>query len=174
MNIWMVRRQLFFIQQRWFSALSFLLLDNRSSSNLRVALLRMNGAKIGKGCFIRGSLQFQEGFNVNIGDDVFINAGCCFDTSASITIGNSVSMGYNVTLVTGDHHLGPPERRSGDFNPRPIVIEDGVWVGACATILAGVTIGRGSVIMANSVVGQDIPPNVMVGGFPARAIKKLE
>lgn len=171
---WMVRRQWFFVRQRWFSALSFLLLDNAVSGRARAALLRLNGATVGKNCFIRGGLQIQEGFDLTIGNNVFINAGCCIDTSSPVTLGNNVELGYNVTLATGDHHIGPHEHRTGNYNPRPIFIADGVWIGAGAMILPGVKLGAGAVIMAGSVVGQDVPSDMLVGGVPARPIRKLE
>jgi maltose O-acetyltransferase len=174
MNIWMVRRQLFFVQQRLFSAFSFLLLDNRVCSNLRVVLLRMSGVKVGKDCFIRGGMQFQEGFNVTIGNGVFINAGCCFDTSALVTIGNRVTISYNVTFVTGDHIIGPQESRAGESNPRSITIEEGAWLGARSTVLPGVTIGHGAIVAAGAIVTKDVPPNTLVAGVPARPLKSLE
>ena len=145
-----LRRQWFFIQQRVFGVLSFLLLDNQSSGRLRAALLRLNGASFGKRCFVRGSLQMQEGFGVVIGDDVFINSGCCFDLSAPVVIGSRAQLAYQVTLVTGGHATGTHESRAGKHCPTPIHIGEGVWIGARATVLPGVTIGAGAVISAES------------------------
>ena len=68
-----------------------------------------------------------------------------------------------------DWHPGDP--RSGD--PRPIVIEDNVWLGAGSTVMKGVTIGRNSVIGAGSVVTKDIPADVIAAGNPCRIIRKL-
>jgi acetyltransferase-like isoleucine patch superfamily enzyme len=66
-----------------------------------------------------------------------------------------------------------PERRGGERYSRPVVVEDGVWVGACATILPGVTLGRGSVVAAGALVARDVPPHTLVAGVPARPIKSL-
>src|SRR5690349_19280629 len=96
-------RQWFFLRQRLFAVLSFLLLDNMSSGRMRAALLRWNGAKVGRRCFVRGGLQIQESFQFSLGDDVFINSGCVLDGSASISIGDRVQFGFQVTLITGDH-----------------------------------------------------------------------
>lgn len=171
---WAVRRQGFFLQQRGFSFLSFLLLDNMSSGRLRAALLRINGARVGKKCFIRGGLQMQEGFNLHLGDEVFINAGCCFDTSALITLGSRVQLAYQVTLVTGGHQIGSHDCRAGSHTPQPITVEEGAWIGARALILPGVTIGAGAVVAAGSVVTKDVAPDVLVAGVPAKVVRSLD
>ena len=167
-------RQWFFIQQRVFSVMSFLLLDNQSSGRLRAALLRFNGASIGKRCFVRGSLQMQEGFGLVLGDDVFINAGCCFDLSAPVVIGSRAQLAYQVTLVTGGHAIGTHESRAGKHCPAPIHIGEGVWIGARATVLPGVTIGAGAVIAAGALVTKDVSADTLVGGVPAHFIRTLE
>jgi acetyltransferase-like isoleucine patch superfamily enzyme len=56
----------------------------------------------------------------------------------------------------------------------PVVLEQGVWLGARVTVLKGVTIGRSSVVAAGSVVTRDIPPGVLAGGMPAKVLRKLE
>lgn len=77
-----------------------------------------------------------------------------------------------VNLITINHDPNP-DNRSATYG-RPIVIEDKVWIGIGATVLPGVTIGYGSIIGANSVVTHDVPPMTVVGGNPARFIKKIE
>lgn len=90
----------------------------------------------------------------------------CFD---SITIGNNVKCGANVTITDGDSH--PEDPRSG-VN-KPVVIEDNVWIGINVIILKGVTIGRNSFIGAGSVVTKDIPANVVAVGAPCRPVRML-
>ena len=171
---WAARRQWFFVRQRWFSVLSFLLLDNAVSGRTRAALLRLNGAKVGKSCFVRGGLQIQEGFELSLGDDVFINAGCCLDTSAPIALGDRVQLAYQVTLITGGQHIGTHESRAGEHHPQPITIDSGAWIGARAIILPGVTIGAGAVIAAGALVTRDVPPDTLAAGVPARIVRSLD
>jgi acetyltransferase-like isoleucine patch superfamily enzyme len=169
-----INRQLFFLKQRTFSSISFFLLDNKISGKARAALLSGMGAKIGKNCFLRGGLTILETFDLTLGDRVFINNNCTIDCSAPVTICDGVCIGYNVTLSTGNHVLGGPTKRCGIGIAKPITVKEGAWIGAGSIIFSGVTLGEGSVVMGGSVVGADVAPNTMVGGNPARPIKKLD
>lgn len=91
----------------------------------------------------------------------------CFE---HIKLGNHVRVGANVTIMDGDAHQDDP--RVGKDSP--IIIEDNVWIGACAVVMKGVTIGRNSVIGAGSVVTKDIPENVVAAGNPCRVVKQLD
>ncbi len=112
------------------------------------------------------------GKNIFVGKDVFINSGCSFQDQGGIKIGDGVLIGHNVVLATLNHDIDP--RKRSDIHPKPIVIGDNVWIGANVTVVSGVTIGDGAVIGAGAVVTKDVPPNVIVGGVPAKIIKKIE
>jgi acetyltransferase-like isoleucine patch superfamily enzyme len=170
----MYRRQLFYVRQRLFYILSDLLTDNQRGSRLRAALLRLNGSHVGIGCQVRSGLRISETFSgLTLGDWSFINAECFLDCEGSITIGRRVGLGYQVTLVTGNHHLGPTEARAGRFFARPIVVGDGAWIGARAMVMPGVTIGAGAVVSAGAKVAQDVPPDTLVDGVPAKVVTRL-
>ena len=81
-------------------------------------------------------------------------------------------IGPKCNLITINHDPNP-DNRSATYG-RPIVIEDKVWIGINATILPGVKIGYGAIVGAQSVVTHDVPPMTVVGGNPARIIKKIE
>lgn len=112
------------------------------------------------------------GKNITVGRHVFINAGCCFQDQGGITLGDGCLIGHRVVLATINHGFPPGER--GDNYPAPITIGDNVWIGSGAVVLPGVSIGDGAVIAAGAVVAKDVPPNVVVGGVPARMIKHIE
>lgn len=112
------------------------------------------------------------GKNIQIGKNVFINSGCRFQDQGGITIGDHTLIGHNVVLVTLNHNMDPMLR--ANLIPHPINIGNRVWIGANATICPGVSIGDGAVIAAGAVVTQDVPANVVVGGVPAKMIKKIE
>jgi len=90
----------------------------------------------------------------------------CFD---KIIIGNNVRVGANVLITDSDWHLDDP--RVG--HPKPIIINDNVWLGYGTVVLKGVTIGKNSIIGAYSVVTSSIPENVIAAGNPCKVIKEL-
>jgi maltose O-acetyltransferase len=77
-------------------------------------------------------------------------------------------------ILTRRHHLGSPARRYAKLEALPVTIGAGVWVGARAMILPGVTIGDGAVIAAGAVVTKDVPANTVVAGVPATVVRELE
>lgn len=111
------------------------------------------------------------GKNISVSKNVFINAGCSFQDQGGITIGEGTLIGHNVVLATLNHDMDPNKR--GTMHPAPIIIGKNVWIGANATVVAGVTIGEGAIIAAGAVVTKDVPPNVVVGGVPAKLIKPI-
>jgi maltose O-acetyltransferase len=113
------------------------------------------------------------GRDVTIGRDTTINYGVFFDTSARVSIGRRCDVGMQVMFCTGTHDFGVSDRRAGQSVSRPIVVEDGVWIGARAIVLPGVTIGRGCVIAAGAVVATSCEPDGLYAGIPARRIRDL-
>ena len=111
------------------------------------------------------------GKNTTVGERTFINAGCKFQDQGGIFIGNDCLIGHNATLCTINHAQDPDRR--GDMEFHPIRIEDKVWLGANVTILPGVTIGEGAIVAAGAVVTKDVAARTVVGGVPARVIKKI-
>ena len=99
-----------------------------------------------------------------IGDRTEIHCG------HKVTIGSQVAISWDVIFLESDYHsIG-----GGEGVPRPIIIEDGVWIGTRCIILKGVTIGKNSVIGAGSVVTKSIPANSIAAGNPARVIRTIE
>lgn len=148
-----------------------------SMGRLRTRLYRLCGVHIGPRSYILGSLRLTGPGSIckrlRIGSDCVLNAPICFNLDAEITLGNNVWIGNDVMFITSDHLIGPSQERCNEINPKPIVVEDGCWIGAGAMIAPGVTIGRGSIVSMGAVVGVDVAPNKLVGGNPARAIKSL-
>ena len=112
------------------------------------------------------------GKNITIGKNVFINTGCRFQDQGGIRIGDHVLIGHNVVLATLNHDFAPYNRAT--MHPAPIHIEDRVWIGANATVVPGVTIGENSIVAAGAVVTKDVPPNTIVGGVPAKVLKRID
>ena len=111
------------------------------------------------------------GKNIHIGQRVFINSGCKMQDQGGIYIGNDVLIGHNACLLTLNHEMEPENR--ADMHPKPIHIEDKVWLGSNVTVLPGVTIGEGAIVAAGAVVTKDVDSNTIVGGVPAKIIKRI-
>ncbi|WP_153535130.1 sugar O-acetyltransferase [Actinomadura macrotermitis] len=123
---------------------------------------------------IRPPLYVDYGTHITVGAGTFANYGLTALDVAPITIGADVQIGPNVQLLTPTHPLDPEQRRAKLEAAEPIVIEDNVWLGGGAIVLAGVTIGADSVIGAGAVVTRDVPPGVVAVGTPAKVIRRLK
>lgn len=140
--------------------------------------------KIGKSCvigphsFITAFSDSEEATMIEIGDGCHFGAFLHITSCSHITIGNHFLAGKGV-LISDNAHGYASWKEDLDIPPTdhpvvskgPIVIEDNVWIGERAAILAGVHIGRGPIIGANSVVTHDVPDYGIVGGIPARLIR---
>jgi maltose O-acetyltransferase len=153
------------------------LLPDYFSSGIRTRLLRLAGFSIGPRSLFWGMPRMIGGPGLHnrliIGCDTRISVGCFFDMCALVSIGDRVSIGPQVMLLTGHHELGDEFRRIGPLTPAPIRVGNGTWIGARSIILPGITIGASSIVGAGSLVNKDVPPNVLVGGVPARIIREL-
>lgn len=108
---------------------------------------------------------------LRIGNNVFINAGCSICAQDSVIIGDNCLIGNDAFIMDTDFHAVGEH----DVWPeaRPIRIEEDVWLAVRVTVLKGVTIGRGAVVAAGAVVTKDVEPYTLVGGVPARLIRRI-
>ncbi len=129
--------------------------------------------KTGKRINIEKGAYFGSGKGISIGD--YSGIGVDAKLSGEITIGNNVMMGPEVMVYTSNHNYGRrdiPMIEQGNSEMKPVAIGDDVWIGARAIILPGVKIGSGTIIAAGSVVTKDVPEYSIVGGNPAKLLKK--
>lgn len=138
---------------------------------VRALLSRLFGQHIEDTLRVFPPLYTDFGKNIRIGKNVFINACCHFQDHGGITIGDGCQIGHNVVFATLNHGLAPEERHT--THPAPIVLGRNVWVGSNATILQGVSIGDNAVVAAGAVVTKDVAADTVVGGVPARWIKRI-
>lgn len=133
-------------------------------------LLRERLAEVGSGTVVRPPFHCDYGFNIRIGDDVFLNFNCVLLDVAAIAIGARTQIGPAVHIYAADHPRDQAQRRAGLEFGRPVRIGQDVWIGGGAIILPGVTIEDGAVIGAGSVVTRDVAAGVTVAGNPARDV----
>lgn len=139
---------------------------------LRPAVLRALGWDVARST-INGSV-FLGSRSVTVGRDAFVNYGAFLDGADAVHIGERVSIGPRVVVLTGTHEMGGRRRRAGDPVSGPVTIGDGAWIGAHVTILPGVTVGAGAVVAAGAVVTGDVPADTLVAGVPARPVRRLD
>jgi acetyltransferase-like isoleucine patch superfamily enzyme len=156
------------------------------------------GSRIGRGAKLVGPQLAHVGSGVTIGAQVWMNAkddrgdglptlhigegtyiGRFVQINAwrNVAIGNYVLVADRVFISDADHNYSAtdvPIRLQGDAFCGDVILREGCWIGVGAVILPGVTIGRNSVVAANAVVTQDVPDFVVVGGVPAKIIKRLQ
>lgn len=150
--------------------------------------------RVGERCMITGNFVTErQRAKITIGDDTFIGGGS-FIAAESISIGSNVMFSWGCTVIDTNAHALDSIHRSNDValwlkgakegqpgkyknwnkvETLPVIIEDKVWVGFNVVILKGVTIGEGAVVAAASVVTKSVSPYTMVGGNPAKEIRKL-
>lgn len=131
-------------------------------------LLRVFGAKIGKGVLIRSTVKITYPWNIEIGDYCWIGEENVLYSLGKITIGNNVALAHKVYINTGGHDY---KKISFDIFAEPVVIEDQCWITNDVYIAPGVTVGKGSVIAARSSVLKNISEGKIYAGTPAKEIK---
>ena len=132
-------------------------------------LVRLFGAKIDWNVSLHPTVTIDYPWNLEMKDRSSLGEHCWAYAMASISIGNLSCIGKDVYLLTGSHDI---EKNTFDLVTKPIVIGDGCWIATASTVLPNVTIGDYSVIGANSVVCKNVDSYCVVGGNPAKFIKK--
>ena len=151
----------------WLSLWAYIMVNN---------VVGRTKVKIGMDTKVHPTVLLRQGERIEIGNHCLINHNNVLQAGkefGKIKIGNYVHTGANVMMFAFNHSIDDLDIPSKlqDYYDADICIEDDVWIGAGSVIIAGVTIGRGSVIGSNSVVTKDIPPYSIVAGVPARIIR---
>ena len=137
--------------------------------HLRTLIEEMLESKLDKRSALLAPMEIDIGKHLSIGKHVFINHSLTCMSAGGIRIDEGTQIGPQCTIITTNH----------DFNDRNVLICKGVyicknvWIGARATIMPGVTIGEGAVVAGGAVVVKDVEPHTVVGGNPAKVIKRL-
>ena len=129
--------------------------------------------RLGGFCWIQPGVTFVQSNRLRVGRNFGCNTGTYVNAIGGIEMGDYVLLGSNVTISSGMHPIEGelPPVFARPAVPKPIVIEDDVWIGAGAVIMPGITIARGSVIGANAVVTRSTQAYGVYAGVPARLIR---
>lgn len=134
-------------------------------------LLNLAGYSIGPGTRVVGPVEWLG--SVQIGSDCWIGKNCRVNGNGRVVIGDRCDIGPEVTFQTGGHEIGTSVRRAGKGKVFHQTVGNGVWIGGRSTICNNTDIGNACVIAGCACVTQSIEDNVMVGGVPARVIRRL-
>lgn len=136
---------------------------------IKIVLLKMFGAKIGKGLVIKNNVCIKFPWKLTLGDNVWLGEGCWIDNLDKVTIGNNVCISQGALLLTGNHDY---TSKSFDYRNAPIIVEDGAWIGAKAVVCPGVTVRSHAVLTVASIVTKEMEAYGIYQGNPARLIRK--
>ena len=133
-------------------------------SGLKTWLLKVFGARLGKGVVIKPSVNIKYPWKLTIGDHCWIGEGAWIDNLSEVILGNNVTLSQGALLLTGSHDH---TKTTFDFMSSRIVLEDGVWIGAKAVVAGGVTCGTHSILGIGSVAETDLKPYIIYKGNPS-------
>ena len=153
--------------------MNLLVLRNRwiPLSSLKRFVLKMFGAKIGKGVIIKPGVHIKYPWNLEIGDHCWIGENVWIDNLAQVTLDNNVCLSQGAFLETGNHNY---KKTTFDLMIEPIHLEDGVWIGAGSILVGGVICRSHSVLTAGSVLTSQMEPYFIYAGNPATQKKRRE
>jgi maltose O-acetyltransferase len=134
------------------------------------AILAERLAAVGRHVDLRPPFHCDYGFNITLGDGVFINFGAVILDVCAVSIGRGAQLGPGVHIYAADHPRDAATRRQGLEFGRPVRIGAHAWIGGGAIILPGITIGADAIVGAGAVVTRDVPDGATVAGNPARPV----
>ncbi len=138
-------------------------------SKIKVLLLRIFGAKIGKNVVIKPCVNIKYPWFLKIGDNVWIGENVWIDNLTNVEVGNNVCISQGAYIFTGNHNY---KTQTFDLIIKPVIIEDGVWIGAKAIVCPGVRCKSHSVLSVGSVATKDLEEYTVYQGNPADPKRK--
>jgi maltose O-acetyltransferase len=148
--------------------------SHETDVNKRTEIVKELFGSTGESLYIEPTFRCDYGYNIYVGENFYANFDCVFLDVCEIRIGDNCLIAPGVHIYTATHPLNAKERNKGLEYGLPINIGNNVWIGGRAVINPGVNIGNNVVIASGAVVTKDVPDNVVVGGTPAKIIKRIE
>jgi len=140
-------------------------------NKVKILLLKLFGAKIGKGLIIKPGVNIKYPWLLEIGDNVWIGERVWIDNLGKLKIGNNVCISQGAMLLFGNHDY---KKSTFDLIVKDIVLEDGVWIGAMAVVCPGVTMHSHSIAAVCSVVTKDTDAFTIYQGNPAVPVRERQ
>ncbi|QFT48728.1 Galactoside O-acetyltransferase (plasmid) [Roseivivax sp. THAF40] len=156
-----------FVEALWIFVSAMFVTSWLPGSAWRCTLLRLFGARIGRGVVIKPGVQVKFPWRLHIGSHTWIGEHAWIDNLAVVTIGDHACISQGVYLCTGNHDWS---RGSFDLITQPILIEDGAWVGAFSKLAPGTIMRKRAVLTLGSVGSRELEPNTVYRGNPAKRV----
>lgn len=153
----------------YFTNLIFIKNALNPSSSLKIVILSLFGAKIGRGVIIKPNVNIKFPWKLTIGDNCWIGESVWIDNLAQVTLENNVCISQGALLQCGNHNY---KKTSFDLMVAPITLEEGSWVGAKCNVAPGVTLGSHAILSFGSTATKNLEPYTIYAGNPAVEIKK--
>ena len=134
----------------------------------KIFILRLFGAKIGKGVIIKNNVVIKSPWNLTIGDFCWIGEGCWIDNIDKVIIEDNVCISQGAMLLTGNHDYTRPDM---PYRNKPIIIKSGVWIGAKSVVCPGVTADINSILTVGSIATKNLQSNGIYQGNPAQMVR---
>ncbi|AEB30993.1 putative acetyltransferase, isoleucine patch superfamily [Carnobacterium sp. 17-4] len=141
-------------------------------TEVRTSLEKITGQSIDSSVTVSLPFYTDFGKHISFGKDIFINQNVTFVDLGGVFLEDNVLIGPGARLITVNHLVDPAKRRGIIVDS--IRIKENAWIGANATVLAGVTVGKNAIVAADATVTKDVPDNVIVAGTPARITKEID
>ena len=160
------------IQLLWYiTNVLFMINPLNPMSSLKVFLLKIFGAKIGKGVVVKPGVNIKYPWKLRVGNHVWIGENVWIDNLDKVEIGNNSVLSQGAMLLCGNHNF---TKSSFDLITKPIILEDGVWIGAKSIVTGGVICKSHSVLAVNSVASTNLEEYTIYRGNPAEKIKSRD
>lgn len=153
----------------WYLINAHILKSAMPFMGIKIFLLKLFGAKIGKGLVIKPHVSIKYPWNLNIGNHVWIGENVWIDNLDVVSIGNHVCISQGALIMSGNHNY---TKSTFDLMTKKITIEDGAWIGAKSVVCQGVNIGSHAVLSVQSVASDDLEPYGIYRGNPAAKVKE--
>lgn len=138
-------------------------------TGVKVVLLRLFGAKIGRGVIVKPAVNIKYPWKLSVGNYVWIGERVWIDNLDAVTLGDHVCLSQGAMLLCGNHHYKKP---TFDLIVQPITLEDGVWIGARAMVTPGTICKSHSILTVHSVASGTLEPYTIYQGNPARKVRE--
>jgi putative colanic acid biosynthesis acetyltransferase WcaF len=139
------------------------------SYRLKRAVLQLFGARIGRGLIVKPGVHIKYPWRLSVGANCWLGERCWIDNMEDVSIGNNVAISQGAYICTGNHDWSDPGM---GLAPQPIVIEDGVWIGAFAKVSPGRRVRRESILVIGAVLLEDTQPSGIYAGNPATLVRE--